>query len=172
MTKTKTKTKTLTRTKTNAFREHLQRVALETCDLWDIWSEWWGDMTWPTKKTMTKTNTRKKTMTQALTKTVTKTIPGPCDIWDTNYHSDNWEPEFMTIFVSWQLRVTLDSIPNSCDVFLTWPKSYSSLSHPHPGWLEEAPRGEQRFALCDWAGHRVSSSAAGPKHPCLCCPWS
>ena len=20
----------------------------ETCDLWDIWSEWWGNMTWPT----------------------------------------------------------------------------------------------------------------------------
>ena len=25
------------------------RVTLETCDLWDIWSGWWGDMTWPTK---------------------------------------------------------------------------------------------------------------------------
>ena len=36
----------------------------------------------------------------------------------------NWEPEFMTIFVTWQLIVTLDSIRNSCDVFkrasLTW----------------------------------------------------
>ena len=26
------------------------RVILEHCDLWDIWSEWWGDMTWPTKR--------------------------------------------------------------------------------------------------------------------------
>ena len=26
------------------------RVTLEHCDLWDIWSEWWGDMTWPTKR--------------------------------------------------------------------------------------------------------------------------
>ena len=34
--------------------------------------------------------------------------------WD---NSDNWETEFMTIFVAWQLRVTLDSIRNSCDVF-------------------------------------------------------
>ena len=25
------------------------RVTLETCDLWDIWSEWWEDMTWPKK---------------------------------------------------------------------------------------------------------------------------
>ena len=25
----------------------LNRVTLETCDLWDIWSEWWGDTTWP-----------------------------------------------------------------------------------------------------------------------------
>ena len=28
----------------------------------------------------------------------------------------NWEPEFMTIIVTWQLIVTLDSIRNSCDV--------------------------------------------------------
>ena len=41
-----------------------------------------------------------------------------CDIWDTDYISDNWEPEFMTIFVTWQSRVTLDSIRNSCDVFV------------------------------------------------------
>ena len=38
-------------------------------------------------------------------------------IWDTDYNSDNWEPEFMTIFVIWQLIVTLDSIRNSCDVY-------------------------------------------------------
>ena len=37
--------------------------------------------------------------------------------WDTDYNSDNWEPEFMTIIVTWQLRVTLDSIRNSCDVW-------------------------------------------------------
>ena len=40
-----------------------------------------------------------------------------CDIWDTDYNYDNWEPEFMTIFVTLQLRVTLDSIRNSCDVW-------------------------------------------------------
>ena len=44
------------------------------------------------------------------------TIQETCDIWDTDYNSDNWEPEFMTIFVIWQLFVTLDSIRNSCDV--------------------------------------------------------
>ena len=48
--KTKTKTKTKTMTKTNTFREHLQWAILETCDLWDIWSEWWGDMTRPKKR--------------------------------------------------------------------------------------------------------------------------
>ena len=41
-----------------------------------------------------------------------------CDIWDTDYNSDNWKPEFMTIFVTWQLIVTLDSIRNSCDVLV------------------------------------------------------
>ena len=29
-----------------AFKEHPQRVILETCDPWDIWSKWQGDMTW------------------------------------------------------------------------------------------------------------------------------
>ena len=47
--------------------------------------------------------------------------PRTFDIWDTDYNSDNWEPEFMTIFVTWQLIVTLDSIHNSCDVYSnTW----------------------------------------------------
>ena len=41
----------------------------------------------------------------------------PFDSWGTDYYSDNWELEFMTFFVSWQLRVTLDSIHNSCDVW-------------------------------------------------------
>ena len=45
--------------------------------------------------------------------------PRTFDIWDTVYNSDNWEPEFMTIFVIWQLIVTLDSIRNSCDVLET-----------------------------------------------------
>ena len=38
-----------------------------------------------------------------------KTVLETCDIWDTDYSSDNWEPEFMTIFGTWQLIVTLDS---------------------------------------------------------------
>ena len=27
----------------------IQRATQETCDLWDIWLEWWGDMNWPKK---------------------------------------------------------------------------------------------------------------------------
>ena len=30
-------------------REHLERAIFGTFDLWDIWSEWWGNMTWPKK---------------------------------------------------------------------------------------------------------------------------
>ena len=55
--------------------------------------------------------------------TIEKTILETCDIWDTDYNSDNWEPEFMTIFVTWQLIVTLDSIRNSCDVWTLGGKS-------------------------------------------------
>ena len=32
-----------------SFTEHPQGAIPETCDLCDIWSEWWGDMTWPKK---------------------------------------------------------------------------------------------------------------------------
>ena len=39
-----------------------------------------------------------------------------CDIWDTDYISGNWGLDFLKIFVTWQSRVTLDSIRNSCDV--------------------------------------------------------
>ena len=46
-------------------RAHPQDAILETCDLYDICSEWWGDLTWP-KKTLR-----------------------CCDIWDTHYNTDN-----------------------------------------------------------------------------------
>ena len=36
-------------TKANTIRELFQRVILETCDIWDIWSEQGGGMTWPEK---------------------------------------------------------------------------------------------------------------------------
>ena len=39
----------LTQSVTDSLRTLLldrKRATLETCDLWDIWSEWWGDMTW------------------------------------------------------------------------------------------------------------------------------
>ena len=51
------------------------------------------------------------------TMTMTMIILETCGLWDIDYNSDNWELEFMTIFVTWQLRVTLDSICNSCDVY-------------------------------------------------------
>ena len=50
-------------------------------NLYDICSEWWGDLTWPKKSLRC------------------------CDIWDTNYNTDNWEPEIMTIFVTWQSKL-------------------------------------------------------------------
>ena len=55
--------------------------------------------------------------------TIEKTILETSDIWGIE-NSDNWEPEFMTIFVTWQLIVTLDSIRNSCDVFTLFSNSH------------------------------------------------
>ena len=66
----------------------------------------WYFMTWPNQQ-------------KDKPKTMKKTTLEFCDIWDTDYNYDNWYPEFMTIFVTWELRMTLDSICNSCDVLLT-----------------------------------------------------
>ena len=79
------------------------------------------EKTWHDQNKLTKTNTKTKKMAKTKTNTfwehLLRAILETCDIWDTGYNSDNWEPEFMTIFVTWQLIVTLDSIRNSCDVF-------------------------------------------------------
>ena len=65
--------------------------------------------------------------------TIFKTIQGTCGVWDTDYNSYNWEPEFITIFVTWQSRVIVDRIRNSWDVFLicvfTWIHSAVSYLH-------------------------------------------
>ena len=37
--------------------------------------------------------------------------------WDINYNSDKREPEFLIIFATWPLRLTLNSIWNSCNVY-------------------------------------------------------
>ena len=30
--------------------KHYHTALWETCDPWDMWWEWWGEMTWPTKR--------------------------------------------------------------------------------------------------------------------------
>ena len=67
-------------------------------------------MTWPKKD-----NEKDKDKDNDKDKYIKRAILVTCDIWDTDYIPDNWEPEFMTIN-TWQLRVTRDSIRNSCDV--------------------------------------------------------
>ena len=77
-------------TKTNTFGEHLQRAIPETCDLWDIWSDWWGDMTWPKKETMIKTNTKTETMTK--TNTFREHLQrDPRDLWDLRHWLQFWQ---------------------------------------------------------------------------------
>ena len=61
------------------------RVTLETCDLWDICSEWWEYMTWPKKLTKTNTKTKTKTFWEHLLRAILET----CDLWD--IWSEWWE---------------------------------------------------------------------------------
>ena len=78
---------------------------------WHTKSDPW-DLTMTMTMTMTMTSQTSKT-----SETSVKTILQTCDNWDTDYNSYNWESEFITIFLTWQLGVTVDSIRNSCDVF-------------------------------------------------------
>ena len=45
-----TNKKKMTIAMTKLFREHPQSDTRETCDLWDIWSKWQRNMTWPTTR--------------------------------------------------------------------------------------------------------------------------
>ena len=61
-------------------------------------------------------------------------------LWDTDYNIDNWEPIFMKIFVTLKLRVTLESIRNSCDfhnlfTFMTLFIINSFLLQSHLRWM-------------------------------------
>ena len=100
-------------------------MILETCDLWDIWSDRFledfqifgrfSDF-WKIFRILEDFQNFGRFLDFWK---IFRFLDNPrtCDIWDTDYNSDNWEPEFMTIFVIWQLIVTLDSIRNSCDVW-------------------------------------------------------
>ena len=75
------------------------------------------EVTWPDQKNLCDVSTNLPTyLCISIREHPKGAIIGTCDIWDTDYNADNWEPEFMTNFVTWQLIVTLDSIRNSCDV--------------------------------------------------------
>ena len=90
-------------TKTKTFWEHLPRAILETCDLSDIWSEWWGDNYWQlwhlwqlwqllTSSTMFTTKRQQQQQRQWQRQS--------WDLWHLRHNSDNWEPEFMFLFTN------------------------------------------------------------------------
>ena len=83
-----------------------------------------------------------------------------CDIWDTGYISDNWEPELLTIFVTWQLRMTLDSIRNSCDVFFQTPGFMNSVQNTNllVFWIVQSDIEHWYFEILPVTYHRQSLS--------------
>ena len=93
-----------------------------------------------------------------------KDNPETCDIWDTDNNTDNWEPEIMTIFVIWQLIVTLDSIRNSCDVFFHSDtvscKATLSVAHSEPMLMVSGHKNSQT-----WTGHASVHAEECFRHP-------
>ena len=76
---------------------------------------------------------------------------------DTDYNTDNWEPGFMTIFVTLQLIVTLDSIRNSCNVSIIRRYQWGS-------WAIYMPP----FSLSTWGSLDCNSN---PDALLLCTGW-
>ena len=61
--------------------EHPQGAILETCDFWDIWSEWWRDMTWPKKYLPTYILTHLPTYPPTYLPNRTPSRSNPGDLW-------------------------------------------------------------------------------------------
>ena len=59
--------------------KHYHTALWETCDPWDMWWEWWGDMTWPKKS---KTMTMQMTMTNTFREDPQRVILETFDLWD------------------------------------------------------------------------------------------
>ena len=96
------------------------RVTLETCDLWDIWSEWWGDMTWPKKIYLPTTYLPTYLPTYLCTSFREHQIGAileTCDLWD--IWSERWED------MTWSKNTHMPTLPTNpptqifclCDVF-------------------------------------------------------
>ena len=91
----------------------IQRAIPESCYHWDIWSHWWGDMTLSTLNTLSTFSTWWHFfMTIFWWRFFDDNIwwhwdnfwqlerqSWRLDIWDTDYNSDNWEPEFSQSFL-------------------------------------------------------------------------
>ena len=78
------------------------RVTLETCDLWDICSEWLEDMTWPTNlQNKYKDKDNDKDTDKDILRTPPKSNPRDLDLWD--ICSEWWED--MTWPKNWQWKI-------------------------------------------------------------------
>ena len=120
--------------KENTLREQLQGPILETRDLWNIWSDWRGDMTWPTNtniKTMTKTNTLRELLQGPIIET--------CELWDIlpEWWGDmTWQTKTMIMIMAktntfraildtydlWDTDFNFDNWkPDIMTIIVTWP---------------------------------------------------
>ena len=93
--------------------------------------------------------------------TIESTILETCDIWDT---------EFMTIFVTWPLIVTLDSIRNSCYVLL-----YLALVGRTDWHIHWPPKKEKFYCwtgrksvLLNWDDKRIAVVTSALPPPLYC----
>ena len=82
----------------------------------DDWSIWWPNTGWlkPNRENEVKISKKRNIAKNHFSR---DDFGKGVIIGTYKYNTDNWEPGLMTIFVTWQLIVTLDSIRNSYDVY-------------------------------------------------------
>ena len=110
----------LTRTWQRQRQRHLENIFkewLETCDLWDIWSEWWGDMTWPTKRQRQRVMRRHDLTTTTI---MTMTFRAILETWDLTLE---------TLIHFWQLRTTINIYIVTLELRVTFFRCFSKECH-------------------------------------------
>ena len=113
---------------TNTFIEHLQRAIFGTFDHWGIWSEWWENMTWPTKRQQERQrqrqwqihleNTSKERSLRLLT-------------FETFDHRKQWERQTQR---QWRWQIHLENTPNEGFLETFWEHHWMAIQEKFWVW--------------------------------------
>ena len=93
--------------------------------------------------------------------TIENTVMETGDIWDTDYNSDNWEPEFMTIIVFRTINCDTGQHSQFLRCFL-WRRPFFCMKYPFFVW-----RSLEKAFETGWKSLNLSPTILSSPHPFL-----